>query len=148
MRLVSNDLQRMTLIREISSLPLPFRIEIHEAGRSLEANALSHVWYGEIGKRDPEHNAITARRFAKLHFGVVILRSESEEFRAAWDRMIKPRLSYEEKLDLMDWWPVTSLMDRAQMRQYLTAMQDHWYLRGVMLMGLDRGHDQYPEAVG
>ena len=146
MKTITNDLQRMTLVREISSMALPFRVEIHEAGRSLEANALSHVWYGEIGKRDPEYNTVQARRFCKLHFGVPILRGQSDKFRAAWDGMIKARLTYPEKLELMDWWPVTSLMDRSQMREYLTAMQDHWQQRGVMLTGLDRGHAEYPEA--
>lgn len=146
MKTITNDLQRMTLVREISSMPLPFRVEIHEAGRSLEANAISHCWYAEIGKRDPEFDTVSARRFCKLHFGVPILRGQSQKFRAAWDTMIKTRLTYPEKLELMDWWPVTSLMDRSQMREYLTAMQEHWHHRGVLLTGLDRGHEQYPEA--
>lgn len=141
---IRTETDRSMAIREIVNRKMPCKVEVSDAGRSLDANALSHVWYGAIGRQDPEHNTTTARRFAKLHFGVPIMR-EDEKFRDAWDRMLRA-LPYETKLELMDWWPVTSLMDRGQMSRYLDAMQKHWAPRGVLLTGLDRGESLYPEA--
>lgn len=146
MRRIHNDQQRMNLIRDLSSLELPFRIEIFSGERSMSQNALSHVWYGELGKQDKSRSNRGWRQFCKLHFGVPILRVSSEKFRDAWDNLIKNRLTYEEKLALMDWWPVTSLMDHKQMAEYLTEMQMHFAERGIVLTGLDRGESDYPEA--
>jgi hypothetical protein len=143
---ICSERDRLELVRDVMNLALPFRVDLRSGARSLDQNSLSFVWYGVIGKRDPEFDTVEARRFAKLHFGVPIMRAGSEEFRGAWDRMAMRRFTYPEKLELMDWWPVTSLMDKAQMREYLTAMQAHWIGRGVILSGLDEHYGQYPEA--
>ncbi len=143
---VTNEHQRANLVRHIMAEEMPFRAQVLPTERSLDQNSLSHVWYGEIAKRDKQYNTITARRMCKLHFGVPIMRAGSDEFRQAWDGMVKARFTYEEKLALMDWWPVTSLMDRAQMTEYLTAMQAHFAEKGIVLTGLDRGAMSYPEA--
>jgi hypothetical protein len=58
---------------------------------------------------------------------------------------VKP-LPYELKLELMDWWPVTSLMTPAEMARFLTAVQEHFARKRIILTGLDRGEGQYPEA--
>ena len=90
--------------------------------RGLPANALSHVWYGDIAKvwhESPDY----AKAFCKLHYGVQILRAECESFRALYDKAIKNNLSYPEKLEAMRILPVTRLMDKDQMCRYLNAMQ-------------------------
>ena len=142
---IKSEPDRRNLIIDIVAKPLPFRVDLPSA-RSLDQNALSHVWYGEISKQCKEFSTDEARRFCKLQFGVPILRSESEPFRERWDRLVKPRFLYAEKLELMAWFPVTSLMGKTQMTQYLEAMQKHWAARGVVLMGLEHGAEQYPEA--
>jgi len=90
--------------------------------RGLAANALSHVWYGDIAKVWHE-SADYAKAFCKLHYGVSILRAECEGFRALYDKAIKNNLSYPEKLEAMKILPVTRLMDKDQMCRYLNAMQ-------------------------
>lgn len=50
------------------------------------------------------------------------MRAEDDEFRSVYDMVIKP-LSYEKKLEAMKAWPVTSLMTKDQLNQYLVAMQ-------------------------
>ena len=92
--------------------------------RGLTANALSHVWYDFADKMLTEQIGNT-RRYCKLHFGVPIMRADSEEFRAQYDKVIRPH-SYETKLEMMDLLTVTSLMNREQMHRYLTAMQVHY----------------------
>lgn len=92
--------------------------------RTLSANALSHVWYGQADKQLGQQIG-TARNFCKLHFGIPILRAEDPEFQLMYDQAIKHN-SYELKLKIMAYWPVTSLMSREQMARYLTAVQVHY----------------------
>mgnify|MGYP000889190550 CR=1 len=121
-----------------------------EGKRSLEQNALKDIWYREIEKQGREMSTRDARRLCKLTIGVPILRGgkskECERFRVFWDSAIKHKLSYEEKLAMMDYVPVTSLMTEAQMRSYLTTMQETFAGKGIRLTGLERGQEQYPEA--
>ena len=100
--------------------------------RTLEENSLSHVWYMEIAYQlsDTPENV---KAECKLRFGVPILRVENEEFREQYDRLIKQRFTYEEKLDLMKWFPVTSLMTKGQMARYLNDIQAEYASQGVIL---------------
>ena len=91
--------------------------------RSLDQNGISHVWYEQIVKELREDTALGVKCFCKLNYGIPILRAEDEEFREKYDSLVKGRFSYEEKLELMTWIPVTSLMNKEQLSQYLTAMQ-------------------------
>lgn len=106
--------------------------------RSLEGNALSHVWYDQIANELREGTALDAKCEAKLYCGVPILRAEDADFRASYDALVKGRFSNEEKLELMRWFPVTSLMTKDQLSQFLEAMQKHWSGRGVQLIFPDK----------
>lgn len=106
-------------------------------GRSLDQNAISHAWYEQVAAELREDTALGVKRFAKLHFGVPILRAEDEEFRECYDATIKRTLSYEQKLQAMDFLPVTSRMKVKQLSAYLEAMQEHYADKGVWL--------QFPE---
>jgi hypothetical protein len=100
--------------------------------RSSPQNAISHAWYEQVARELREDDALGVKCFAKLHFGVPILRAEDEEFRAAYDAAIKG-LTYEQKVKVMSILPVTSLMTRAQLSRYLEDMQAHYATRGVRL---------------
>jgi len=145
---LSNTLDAIcaALVLVLKTDPAKVVIEPLDNARSLEQNALSHVWYGEIAKQGKEFSTVEARRFCKLTIGVPIMRAHSKEFRAAWDKLAKARFTYEEKLEVMDWWPVTSLMKEAQFTEYLTSMQQQFAGKGIHLTGLERGQEQYPEA--
>jgi len=99
--------------------------------RSLDQNALSHVWYGQVDKEAPEVIG-TTRRYCKLHFGVPILRAEEPSFQELYDRAIKP-FDYETKLEIMEIMTVTSLMSRDQMYRYMSTMQVHYAEQGIVL---------------
>ncbi|MDQ3287657.1 MAG: hypothetical protein M3Q42_05230 [Pseudomonadota bacterium] len=108
--------------------------------RSLDQNAISHVWYSQIVKELREDDELGVKRWCKLHFGVPILRAEDPDFRKFYDLAIKPHLDYEQKLLAMDHVPVTSLMTKAQLSTYLKKMQDHYREeRGVILDFPDGG---------
>lgn len=100
--------------------------------RSTQQNAFSHAWYGQIARELREDDTAGWKAYCKLHHGVPILRAEDEDFRAAYDQAIKP-LSYEDKLAVMRFWPVTSLMTKKQLSAYAEAMQADFAKRGVYL---------------
>lgn len=91
--------------------------------RSLDQNGISHVWYEQIARELREDTALGVKCFCKLNYGIPILRAEDDGFREKYDSLVKGRFNYEEKLELMTWFPVTSLMSKDQLSQYLAAMQ-------------------------
>jgi hypothetical protein len=101
--------------------------------RSLDQNAISHLWYEQLARELREYDALGWKCECKLLHGVPILRAEDAEFRTFYDRAIKQSLSYEEKLAAMKFLPVTRLMTTPQMSKYLEAMRDHFLRRGVRL---------------
>lgn len=100
--------------------------------RSLDQNAISHAWYEQLARELREDDTLGWKCFCKLTIGVPIMRAEDEEFREAYDAVIKP-LSYEKKLEAMKFWPVTSIMTKPQLSQYLVDMQGEFAKRGVRL---------------
>ena len=93
--------------------------------RSLDQNSLQHDWFCDLARRYPQDDAKGWKRYCKLHFGVPILRAEDEQFREFYDRHIKS-FTYEDKLQAMDYLPVSSLMTTKQMSQYLERIQQEW----------------------
>ncbi|HEL7630543.1 TPA: hypothetical protein UL921_002374 [Stenotrophomonas maltophilia] len=104
----------------------------HGKARSLDQNAISHTWYEQVSRELREETPLGVKSFCKLHFGVPILRAEDDEFRAKYDKAVKP-MAYEDKLILMEWFPVTSLMTTPQLSQYLESVQRHYQRLGVWL---------------
>ena len=105
----------------------PLLIEVSDADkrRSLPQNDKSHVWYNEVDKQLCLPVG-TTKCECKLYFGVPILRAENEDFCQGYDRLIKNRMTKEEKLELMRWFPVTRLMTKAQKSRYMESVQ-HYY---------------------
>jgi hypothetical protein len=106
--------------------------------RTLDQNALWFALYKRIAEMTQIGDVEDARRYCKLHFGVVIMRGESEEFRDGWNRMFL-HLEYEQKLELMgpcsifgpDGFPVTRLFNRAQGILYTDRIVSEFTGRGV-----------------
>ena len=108
------------------------RMRVAPLLRGLSQNDISHVWYEQVALELREDTALGVKCESKLHCGVPILRAEDADFRAVYDAVIRP-LTYENKLEAMKAWPVTSLMNKSQMSAYLDAMATHWAKRGVIL---------------
>lgn len=98
--------------------------------RSLDQNDMTFELYTRIGKTLYGGDVEYARRECKLHYGVPILREEDAKFRESYDRALKP-LSYERKLEVMQWFPVTSLMGVKQCQRYIDKIQDAYTQKGV-----------------
>ena len=114
--------QALGEVRDVYRIHGRCKVKVTSGKRSLNQNDISHVWYEQMALEDRQHDAREHRRYCKLHHGVPILRAESEEFRQAYDAVIRP-LAYDVKLVAMDHWPVTSLMNKAQMTKYLEAVR-------------------------
>ena len=104
--------------------------------RSLDYNALSHVWYAQIADELKDDDALGWKCHCKLHFGVPLLRAEDAEFREFYDNSIKG-LSYEQKLKAMKYLPVTSIMTNEQFGKYCKEMQLYFYDLDVHLEFVD-----------
>lgn len=130
MKLIINSDE--SLQRAIGDLREQFRTRkyltvdvMHGKKRSLSQNDISHAWYQQVANELREDTPLGVKCFCKLHFGIPILRAESDDFREKYDRAVKP-MDYPDKLTLMEWFPVTSLMTTPQMSQYLEKVQDHY----------------------
>ncbi len=118
--------------KAVVSAPDGWTVRITPPPRTGAQNAGTHVIYEMIAQAFPHDDAAGWKRYCKLHFGVPILRAEDEQFREVYDKSIKP-LSYETKLAMMAYWPVTSLMDKGQIGRYIDAMREYFEPLGVIL---------------
>ena len=92
--------------------------------RSILQNDLSHAWYKQLAKELPDDNVLGWKNYCKLHYGVPILRADDIKFREFYDEAIKNSFSYEQKLNCMNYFPITSLMNTKQLSLYLEMIQD------------------------
>lgn len=125
------DIEALRLLLKARKLPVTVEIVAGEH-RTSPQNRLQYRWYSDAATQLGDRTADEVKRYCKLHFGVPILRAESELFREKYDRLLRPR-PYAEKLEMMEFWPVTSVMTVPQETQYLDAMQRHWTAQGVRL---------------
>lgn len=133
---INSDLSLQSAIGELRDLYRQHRyVKVTaKAGkaRSLDQNAISHTWYEQLARELREDNALGWKCYCKLHHGVPILRAEDSEYRETYDSAIK-RLTYEQKLIAMRFWPVTSLMTKPQLSRYLELVQADFFAKGVRL---------------
>jgi hypothetical protein len=106
-----------------------YRVIIEEdvLPRTTPQNALQHVWYTLAANQLQDDTEEGYRAYCKLTMGVPILRRDSEEFRAAYDRVIRP-LPYELKLEAMKHpldFPITRLMTKRQYNEFADAVYIH-----------------------
>ena len=90
--------------------------------RSGDQNRIFHAWMGQLARELPQHDTLGWKCQCKLLHGVPIMRAEDEEFRAKYDMAVKP-MSYEQKLTIMEFWPVSSLMSTQQLSKFLESIQ-------------------------
>lgn len=96
--------------------------------RTLPQNAMIYKLYHDAARVTEGETPQTIRRECKLVLGVPILRSEDLTFREKWDDNIKNTLTYEQKLQIMDFWPVSSQMSTEQESRYIDAILNRYSL--------------------
>ena len=132
-RVLLNASDLATFVKLLESYKLPCTVTIAKGKqRSIEQNKLQRLWLNEASEQlGDNQTAEELRGYCKLHFAVPILRDAHEDFREAYDRVIKP-LPYELKIMAMmeplDF-SATRLMTTKQKTDYLD--QIHVYLSGL-----------------
>ena len=125
------------LVKLLQARKLPMTVHITAgADRTGQQSILSFAWYLDIARDLGDRTASEARAHCKLYHGVRILHTENEQFRDAWNRLIKDRYTIEEKLELMlppHDYPVTRLMKAKQMTAYLDSISREFSAQGVRL---------------
>jgi hypothetical protein len=136
-RVIRTDFDLDALTALLTTRKRPFTVHVTAgANRSVDQNKLQRKWVMEAAEQlDAGYTAENFRGYCKLHFGIPILRRDSDTFRAGYDRIIRPH-SYEEKLEMMQEpfdFGVTRLMTTKQKTEYLDAVFAHFTGLGVAL---------------
>lgn len=100
--------------------------------RSIPQNSLQHAWYTQMAMQDRQHDVRGHTRYCKWTHGIPILCADDPEYRAQCRRILGP-LSYEARLECMDFYPVTRLFTKAQESAYLEAVKADYERRGIVL---------------
>lgn len=132
------DVDAFATILRGRKLPVTVTVESGKR-RSIEQNKLQRLWCGEAAEQLGDRTAEDVRAWGKLHHGVPIMRAENDDFRAKYDKTIRP-LPYETKIELMAEpfsFPVTSLMNVSQKTRYLDAIHRALSEMGVVLTNPD-----------
>lgn len=113
----------------ITGLPLPFTITIGDGDkRSLSQNALLWRWNAEIAKWRGDTTEAEVHRENKFLIGCSILMRDDENFVRFVDRL--SGLTYEEKLEAMDYLSVTSIMTPSQMSEFMDNVHRKFSQKG------------------
>jgi hypothetical protein len=132
-RLIEDQRDLNLLVRFLQHTKLPCVVKVTDGRhRSLSQNALQWQWAGESSRQRPGMTAREVQAEWKLVFGVPILCAENDGFAAAWAN-IDRKLSYEEKLELMNYFSVTRLMTSKQLSSFLDEVYRYNVERGIEL---------------
>ena len=112
--------------------------------RRLIQNRLMWHWYKELSKQIDCHGMTKDDlvKQNKLNLGVPILLNDAD-FAEMWEST--KYLSYQQKINIMEFMPVTSIMKISQMTEYLTDFKMYWNQKGVELT---TSIDLYYQALG
>jgi len=136
---IENVLDLKRLIALLSNRELPMTVNIKKGkDRTVAQNKLQRMWMLEAESQG-DQTAEEYRGYCKLHIGVPILRSQDDDFKAAYDAVIRP-LTYEQKLKAMmiplDF-SVSRLMTTKQSSEYSKKIYEHFTSKGIKLTDPD-----------
>ena len=102
--------------------------------RSLDANALQHVWYKEIAEHT-KHSALEIEHYLKLEIGLPIIRydtktedeiSTAQFIEFTFEKIEFDNRPYDQKLRIIAKTPVTRIMSRRQHKNFMEQIQAHY----------------------
>jgi hypothetical protein len=107
-------------------------VEMLDAPRSVDQNRMFYALYRDIAAQREDMSMIEVRADCKLRYGVVILKGADPEFAEMYDRVIKP-MSLEDKLLLMQTYPITSHFTKEQGSAYIDSILHDYTRAGYAL---------------
>ena len=136
-RTIETEYDLANFVRFLGNLELPVTVEwVQGRDRSRDQNALMWLWATEAANQLSDRTAKDIQNEWKLRYGVPILREDAADFRAFYDRALKGR-TYAEKLEAMEFVPITSLMKVRQMVRFLDTVQRECLTNGIVLTDPD-----------
>lgn len=127
------------LYAHLGNFPMPYTVTVKPGEpRSLDQNALFHVWMGEIARHRGDTTAARVKAEYHIEFGIPLLRSDPDY--SAFIGKALGGLRYDEVANLIErgFVPCTSLMTVPQMRQYLDHVQQQEAAKGIALTDPER----------
>ncbi len=97
--------------------------------RSLNLNAISHVWYNQVANEERQYTAGHIKNLCKYAFGLPILRGEDSEAGRQFNEFCVKYIdhyNYDDRVEAMEHLDVTSLMKSKQFLQYMDDVQSHY----------------------
>jgi hypothetical protein len=97
-------------------------------------NRLAQRWHTDVARQMGDRTHENVRAWCKLRFGVPILCEGNEAMRAAFDKSLLHHM-HEDQLEIMETLeiPVTRLMKKPQMTEYMQRVQQFFIEKGLHL---------------
>src|SRR5262245_52568438 len=109
-RLIEDERGRDRLLALISRRALPFRASVQDGRlRSQDQNRLMWKWAGEAATQLEDRTSRELQSEWKVRFAVPILIEEDIKFAKFWSS-VEQTMTYSQRLELMEFVPVTSLL--------------------------------------
>jgi hypothetical protein len=144
-RIISTPDELDALTALLGNLKLPITVEwVQGRDRTGQQNRLMWLWASEAAEQLGDRTPDELQREWKLRHGVPILREDSAEFRAVYDKALKP-LPYQLKVEAMRFIPVTSEMKVRQMVRFMDAIERECGEQGIVLTAPDSELAKYQE---
>ena len=132
-RLVETEAHRLLLMRFIANYALPFVVVLKDGrGRSYDQNKLQFLWAAEAAAHRQDMTAREVQLEWKVLFAAPILMQEDGKFADLWS-WADCHLTYDKKLELMDYIPVTSLLSMKGFARYLDDILRYHAEQGIQL---------------
>jgi len=104
--------------------------------RSGQQNNLQWLWAKDAAEQLNEYSVEEEQRQCKFLYGLPILKRK-EKFIEKWNKIISQGTSeemlYENQVELMEFIPISSVMTKKEMQEYLDTCYQHYSGRGVEL---------------
>lgn len=105
-------------------------LQLMEADRTTAQNAMFYALYRDIAAAMQDKSLVEVKRECKLRYGVAIRKGGDPEWAAFYNEAIKP-MTYEQKLMLMDDYPITSKFTKDQASEYIDTILSEYAKIGV-----------------
>ena len=127
-----DDLDDLNILLSNRKMPMTISV-VYGEDRSRSQNSLMWLWATEVATQLGDREAADVQAEWKLEIGVPILRADDPDFRAAYDKAVRP-LPYADKIKIMKHFlPVTSLMKVRQMCRFLDQVERQCLGMGLRL---------------
>ena len=107
-------------------------VQMLATDRTTDQNAMFYGLYRDIAEQMQDRSIIDVKRDCKLRYGVVIKKGADPEWATWYDQAIKP-MTMEQKLYLMDDYPITSEFTKEQATTYIDTIIAEYTRQGFSL---------------